>query len=216
MLGRSFLENNDPKPAVALIKKTLKIYPYLPGGYGTSIGSALEGKATLARTPDHKLDWAFLRPEEPAKFIEGSGKVMNTVPPNDFSYFEMINDLVQKEPVGRARPGDHGVAGCNRHREGQALQSRCANEEDPDRCGGHRNGRGPNPRTGVRARPRGSITIPNSAWIEPALRRRLQLRNAAARGQRRRHHHPQSAHRRPHAQLAHGDVLLRHRTSPQR
>ena len=104
MLGRSFLEKNDPKPVVALIKKTLKIYPYLPGGYGTSIGSALEGKATLARTPDHKLDWAFLRPEEPAKFIEGTGKVMNTVPPNDFSYFEMINDLVQKEPVGALDP----------------------------------------------------------------------------------------------------------------
>ena len=104
MLGRSFLEKNDPKPVVALIKKTLKIYPYLPGGYGTSIGSALEGKATLARTPDHKLDWAFLRPEEPAKFIEGTGKVMNTMPPNDFSYFEMINDLVQKEPVGALDP----------------------------------------------------------------------------------------------------------------
>ena len=104
MLGRSFLEKNDPKPVVALIKKTLKIYPYLPGGYGTSIGSALEGKATLARTPDHKLDWAFLRPEEPAKFIEGTGKVMNTVPPNDFSYFEVINDLVQKEPVGALDP----------------------------------------------------------------------------------------------------------------
>ena len=104
MLGRSFLEKNDPKPVVALIKKTLKIYPYLPGGYGTSIGSALEGKATLARTPDHKLDWAFLRPEEPAKFTEGTGKVMNTVPPSDFSYFEMINDLVQKEPVGALDP----------------------------------------------------------------------------------------------------------------
>ena len=104
MLGRSFLENNDPKPVVALIKKTLKIYPYLPGGYGTSIGSALEGKATLALTPDHKLDWAFLRPEEPVKFTEGTGKVMNTVPPNDFSYFEMINDLVQKEPVGALDP----------------------------------------------------------------------------------------------------------------
>ena len=87
-----------------MIKKTLKIYPYLPGGYGTSIGSALEGKATLARTPDHKLDWAFLRPEEPAKFTEGTGKVMNTVPPNDFSYFELINDLVQKEPVGALDP----------------------------------------------------------------------------------------------------------------
>ena len=104
LLGRSFLEKNDPKPVVALIKKTLKVYPYLPGGYGTSIGSALEGKATLARTPDHKLDWAFLRPEEPVKFTEGTGKVMNTVPPSDFSYFEMINDLVQKEPVGALDP----------------------------------------------------------------------------------------------------------------
>ncbi len=28
--GRSFLENNDPKPAVALIKKTLKVYPVSP------------------------------------------------------------------------------------------------------------------------------------------------------------------------------------------
>jgi hypothetical protein len=34
--------------------------------------------------------------------MEGSGKAVNTVPPNDFSYFEMINDLVQKEPVGRS------------------------------------------------------------------------------------------------------------------
>ena len=38
------------------------------------------------------------------KFTEGTGKVMNTVPPSDFSYFEMINDLVQKEPVGALDP----------------------------------------------------------------------------------------------------------------
>ena len=104
MLGRSFLENNDPKPVVALIKKTLKVYPYLPGGYGTSIGAALQGRATLARTPDHKLDWAFLRPQESVKFTEGTGKVMNTVPPSDFSYFEMLNDVVQKEPIGALDP----------------------------------------------------------------------------------------------------------------
>jgi hypothetical protein len=104
MLGRSFLENNDPKPVVAQIKETLKIYPYLPGGYGTSIGAALQGEATLARTPDHKLDWAFLEPQEPATFIEGTGKMMSTIPPNDFSYFELINDLVQKEPVGALDP----------------------------------------------------------------------------------------------------------------
>ena len=103
-LGRSFLEKNDPKPAVALIRKTLKVYPYVPGGYGTSIASALAGEATLRRSPDHQLDWAFLRPQEPVKFTEGSGKVMSTIPPNDYSYFEMINDVVQKEPAGALDP----------------------------------------------------------------------------------------------------------------
>src|SRR4029450_12629466 len=34
---RSFMVDNDPKPAVDLIKKGLKIYPYTPGGLGTSI-----------------------------------------------------------------------------------------------------------------------------------------------------------------------------------
>ena len=104
LLGRSFLEKDDPKPVVALIKKTLKVYPYLAGGYGTSIGSALQGKATLALTPDHKLDWAFLQPKEPVQFTEGTGKVMDTIPPSDFSYFEMLNDVVQKEPVGSLDP----------------------------------------------------------------------------------------------------------------
>ena len=104
ILGRSFLENNDPKPAVALIKKRLKVYPYVPGGYGTSIASALEGEATLRRTPEHKLDWAFLQPQAPVQFTEGSGKVMNTIPPNDFSYFEMINDVVQREPAEALDP----------------------------------------------------------------------------------------------------------------
>ncbi|MBY5357240.1 DUF1254 domain-containing protein [Rhizobium leguminosarum] len=103
-LGRSFLDNNDPKPTAALIKKTLKVYPYVSGGYGTSIASALDGSATLRRTPDHKLDWSFLKPQEPVKFTEGTGKVMNTIPPNDFSYFEMINELVQKEPAEALDP----------------------------------------------------------------------------------------------------------------
>ena len=61
-------------------------------------------RSDLARTPEHKLDWSFLRPQPSAKFHEGSGKVMNTVPPSDFSYFELINELVQKEPVGALDP----------------------------------------------------------------------------------------------------------------
>jgi hypothetical protein len=91
---RAYLENNDPKPAAALIKERLKIYPYTPGGYGTSIATALEGKVRLEVNP----------PIPPTKFVEGSGKSFNTIPPNDFSYFEMINELVQMEPATSTSP----------------------------------------------------------------------------------------------------------------
>jgi hypothetical protein len=91
---RAFMENNDPKPPVALIKKSLKIYPYTPGGFGTSIATALEGKVRLEGNP----------PVPPTKFVEGSGKSMNTIPPNDFSYFEMLNELVQLEPATSSSP----------------------------------------------------------------------------------------------------------------
>jgi hypothetical protein len=86
---RAFLTNNDPKPAVDNIKKHLKIYPYTPGGYGTSIGTALDGKVRLAKNPEIP----------PTKFVEGSGKAFNTIPPSDYGFFEMINENVQQEPA---------------------------------------------------------------------------------------------------------------------
>jgi hypothetical protein len=49
--ARAFLADNDPKPAVENIKKTIKIYPYTPGGFGTSIATALEGKVRLEPNP---------------------------------------------------------------------------------------------------------------------------------------------------------------------
>jgi hypothetical protein len=91
---RAYLENNDPKPAVASIKNSLKIYPYTPGGYGTSVATLLEGKVRLERDP----------PIPPTKFVEASGKSFNTIPPNDFSYFEMVNELVQMEPATSFSP----------------------------------------------------------------------------------------------------------------
>jgi hypothetical protein len=87
--ARSFLVKDDPTPAVELIKKHLKIYPYTPGGIGTSIATALEGTVRLAKAPSI--------PE--TTFIEGSGKAFNTIPPNDYSFFEMINANVQDEPA---------------------------------------------------------------------------------------------------------------------
>jgi hypothetical protein len=87
--ARSFLVNNDPKPIVELIKKHLKIYPYVPGGVGTSIATALEGEVRLGENP--------AVPE--TKFVEGSGKAFNTIPPSDYGFFEMINENVQQEPA---------------------------------------------------------------------------------------------------------------------
>jgi hypothetical protein len=88
--GRAFLENmSDPKPAAEAIRKFTKVYPYEAGAIGTSIAEFLAGKARLA---------GITRPP-PTVFHEGSGKVMNTIPPNDFSYFEMLNEVVQQEPA---------------------------------------------------------------------------------------------------------------------
>ena len=44
MLGRSFLTDDDPAPTVETIKSTLKIYPYTPGGAGTSVAHAARGR----------------------------------------------------------------------------------------------------------------------------------------------------------------------------
>jgi hypothetical protein len=89
ILGRMFLVNNDPNPAMELIKSRTKIYPYVPGGEGTSIAEFLSGDAKLAR----------ITPPPPTVFREGSGVVMNTIPPNDFSFYESLNEVVQQEPA---------------------------------------------------------------------------------------------------------------------
>lgn len=93
--GRSFLKDgSDPKPVVDTIRAHTNVYPYEPGTLGTPIAEFLEGKAPLAS----------LKPPPPAVFHEGSGKVMNTVPPNDWTYFEMLNEIVQSEPATSLDP----------------------------------------------------------------------------------------------------------------
>jgi hypothetical protein len=87
--ARAYLVDNDPKPTVENIKKHLKIYPYTPGGEGTSIATALEGKVRLAKNP----------PAPETKFVEGSGKAFNTIPAGDFGFFELINENTQQEPA---------------------------------------------------------------------------------------------------------------------
>ena len=94
ILGRAFMENSAPKPTAELIKKTLKIYPYAPGGYGTSIATLLEGKVRPGR----------ITPPPPTRFIEASGQAFSTIPASDFTFYEQINALVQQEPVDALDP----------------------------------------------------------------------------------------------------------------
>jgi len=92
LLGRSFINENpgmDPASTVEVIKSTLKLYPYARGGFGTSIGTLLEGHLH----PDPPVDV----PE--TTFVEGTGLAFNTIPPSDFGFFELLNELVQAEPA---------------------------------------------------------------------------------------------------------------------
>ena len=41
----------------------------------------------------------FRSPIPPTKFVEASGKAFNTIPPSDYSFFEMINANIQQEPA---------------------------------------------------------------------------------------------------------------------
>ena len=85
-------DQNDPKARVETIKETAKIYPYEAGGVGTRVAEFLAGKTMLGK----------VSPPPATVFHEGSGKVINTVPPNDFgAFFEMINEVVQQRASDR-------------------------------------------------------------------------------------------------------------------
>jgi hypothetical protein len=165
---RAFMEDNDPKPAIALIKKSLKIYPYTPGGYGTSIATALEGKVRLEGNP----------PVPPTKFVEGSGKSFNTIPPNDFSYFEMVNKLVQLEPATSTSPA-FGPTGGYRHREGRALQPGRPDAQDSYRRSSRWQRRRAGAKLAFRRVPRLGV-LPGFDVGQHVVGGRVQLRDAAA------------------------------------
>ncbi len=94
VLGRAFIDEQPIAEIDKIVKSSLKIYPYAAGGYGTSIASFLDGKSKLGQ---------LQKPAE-TKFYEGSGRVMNTIPPADYSYFEMLDKAVQAEPATALDP----------------------------------------------------------------------------------------------------------------
>jgi hypothetical protein len=92
--GRAFMVDNDPRPPVEAIRNGFRVSPYLPGAQGTAVGTFLAGDAPLGAA----------KPVPETRFVEGSGTSFNTIPPNDFTYWETVNSAVQREPAGAGEP----------------------------------------------------------------------------------------------------------------
>jgi hypothetical protein len=60
----------------------------------------------------------------PMKFANASGIPANFVAPGDYSFWELLNQVIQEEPSAGLRSHHAGPVRLDRHRQGQALQSR--------------------------------------------------------------------------------------------
>jgi hypothetical protein len=80
LFGRAFMKDGDTKPGVTSLKQGLRVYP-------------------LAK--------ASAPPK--TRFINLSGKVMNTVHANNIEFYDEINQIVQEEPAGAFGPDMTGL-----------------------------------------------------------------------------------------------------------
>ena len=114
MLGRSFMEDNDPAPTVATIKSTLKVYPYAPGGPGTSVGTLLRGGPLPAPPVDDPRDHVR-RGKRPDVQHDPADRL------------RVLRDGQRAAPGRgrrRHRPRDPRAPRRDRHRQGQAVRAR--------------------------------------------------------------------------------------------
>ncbi len=80
VLGRGFMKNGSPKAAVESIEQHMRVYPLSEAGKTHS-----------------------------PKFVELSGREMNTVHANDFHFYEELNEIVQEEPEESYGPDMTGL-----------------------------------------------------------------------------------------------------------
>jgi hypothetical protein len=81
MILRGFLVDGKPDAAAAMWREKLKIYPLKD-----------------AANP------------KPMEFVSGSGKYFNTIHSNQYSFFEELNDVIQREPISFISPELRGQA----------------------------------------------------------------------------------------------------------
>jgi hypothetical protein len=84
MLCRVFLSGDAPAPDNARGKDQLRISPWAPDGYGSSVSQFVIGQGPLAQPAAPRV----------AAFVEGSHRPVNIMVPNDFSFYEPCDLLV--------------------------------------------------------------------------------------------------------------------------
>jgi hypothetical protein len=94
VICRAFLIDYDPAPAVEVIRNGFRVYPYVPGGRGTTIGTFLAGKSPLGAA----------EPAPEMNFVECTGREFNTIFPGDYGFWEYVNELVQEQPPEAGDP----------------------------------------------------------------------------------------------------------------
>ena len=67
--------------------------------------------AAIKNVVDNLRIYPLARKENPPKmkFISGSGKAFNTIHANDYSFFEHLNEVIQKEPLDMLDPETRGL-----------------------------------------------------------------------------------------------------------
>ena len=130
LLGRAFLVNNDPKPTVEVIKKYLKIYPYVPGSYRNEHRHVPQGEGA-ARSAQRAKAAHLRRGHGPCHEHDPAQRLL----------------LLRDARCSRAGAAGRGVAARDwravrrdRDKEGRVIQPRCAHAQDSDRrdCRGER------------------------------------------------------------------------------
>jgi len=93
LLCRVFVENNDVKAAVKLVKERAKVYPL-----------------AMAEQPPKTT------------FVNISGKKFNTIHANDFRFYEEINEVIQHEPADAFDPEVVGLFASIGIKKGKPFQ----------------------------------------------------------------------------------------------
>ena len=95
-----------------VVKSTSNVVWNFMRGY---VRGSVQDPANVKKAADNILNnlkvYPLSKKDNPPKteFTNMTGKYYNTIPPNDFSYFERVNEIVQREPISFIEPETRGL-----------------------------------------------------------------------------------------------------------